>query len=232
MRIQLKLFSLYMVLCAFIPHQALAITAQELKPLSENFLKAQLAQQPDATFTLGNIDPRLRLADCSEPLAIALFNPPTPLAGRVTLQINCPAPSPWKIYIPATLHIFKQVLVAKQALARGHSLNAADVEIQKRPIESLRSAYFSQTEEVIGKIIKRPLAAQAVITASQLENAVLVTKNQQVTINSQNSTVQVKANGIALMDGSLGERIRVRNTSSQKVIEATVEAAGIVRVNP
>ena len=43
--------------------------------------------------------------------------------------------------------------------------------------------------------------------------------------------MEVKMNGMALSDASLGQRIRVKNSSSKRVVEGVVDAPGIVRVN-
>lgn len=39
-------------------------------------------------------DPRLRLAACSGPLALAWHNP-----ARTSVQVQCPGPAPWRIFV-------------------------------------------------------------------------------------------------------------------------------------
>jgi flagella basal body P-ring formation protein FlgA len=212
-----------------------ATTAADLQQQADAYLQHVIREQnlANSQYEIAPIDPRLQLADCAEPLKIALFNPPQPLAGRITLQINCNTLNPWKIYIKATVHVRKAVVVAMRPLARGHALTTEDVQLQERPLESLRQNYFDQPSAVIGKTLKQALAAGTVISANALDNARMVTKNQQVTISSGTSaTINVKTTGVALSDGSQGERIKVRNSASNKVIEATVLAPGLVSVNP
>ncbi len=212
-----------------------ATTAADLQQQANGYLQ-QLIQQQNLTtshYEISPIDPRLQLADCTDPLKVALFNPPVPLAGRITLQINCTAPTPWKIYVKATVHVLKAVIVAIRPLARGYTITMADVQLQERPMESLRQNYFESTAAVIGKTLKQSVATGTVISATALDNARMVKKNQQVTITSgASATINVKTNGVALSDGSMGERISVRNSASNKVIEATVLAPGLVSVNP
>ncbi len=211
-----------------------ATTAADLQQQADGYLQQLIQQQKLTTshYEISPIDPRLQLADCTEPLKVALFNPPAPLMGRITLQINC-TPNPWKIYVKATVHVLKAVIVAIRPLARGYTITMADVQLQERPMESLRQNYFESTAAVIGKTLKQSVATGTVISATSLEKARMVTKNQQVTITSgASATINVKTNGVALSDGSMGERISVRNSTSNKVIEATVLAPGLVSVNP
>ena len=217
------------------PLSQAATTAADLKHHAERFLDQFIAQQnlTISHYDIGQIDPRLQLPTCAQPFSVALFNPPTPLAGRITLQMQCDGPSPWKIYVKATLHVMKNVVVALRPLVRGYALTLADVQLEARPLASLRQNYFENTAAVSGKKLKQAIAAGTVISATSLDNARLVSKNQQVTITSGiNASINVKTNGVALRDGNLGDRITVRNSTSNKVIEATVIAPGLVSVNP
>jgi flagella basal body P-ring formation protein FlgA len=210
-------------------------TASDLKRHSERFLDHLITQQnlTASHYEIGQIDPRLQLPTCEQPLNVALFNPPTPLSGRITLKIQCDTPSPWKIYVKATLHVMKNVVVALRPLSRGYTLTPEDVRLETRPLSSLKQNYLENTTAVSGKKLRQAVAAGTVISATSLDNARLVIKNQQVTISSgSNASINVKTNGVALRDGNLGDRITVRNSSSGKMIEATVIGAGLVSVNP
>jgi flagella basal body P-ring formation protein FlgA len=56
-----------------------------------------------------------------------------------------------------------------------------------------------------------------------------VKKGNQVVILAQIGTLQVRMNGKALSNGAVGERIKVENNSSNRRIEATVIASGVVK---
>ena len=43
--------------------------------------------------------------------------------------------------------------------------------------------------------------------------------------------MQVKMSGTALEDASLGQRVKVKNSSSKRIVEGVVNAAGIVYVS-
>jgi flagella basal body P-ring formation protein FlgA len=63
-----------------------------------------------------------------------------------------------------------------------------------------------------------------------LQPNVLVRRGQQVTLIAANSGVQIRAQGQALTEGAVDQRVRVQNVSSLKVVEGVVESDGAVRV--
>jgi flagella basal body P-ring formation protein FlgA len=59
---------------------------------------------------------------------------------------------------------------------------------------------------------------------------VLVRRGQQVTLLARTGSIEIRAQGRALSDGGVSDRIRVQNVNSLKVVEGVIEDAGIVRV--
>jgi flagella basal body P-ring formation protein FlgA len=59
---------------------------------------------------------------------------------------------------------------------------------------------------------------------------VLVRRGQAVTLLAQTGTLEIRAQGHALTEGGMHDRIRVQNANSLKVVEGTIENAGTVRV--
>jgi len=55
-----------------------------------------------------------------------------------------------------------------------------------------------------------------------------VHRGQEVDLLADHGAIQVKSQGEALGDGAVGNRIKVRNKSSGRIIEGTIRSAGIV----
>jgi flagella basal body P-ring formation protein FlgA len=51
-----------------------------------------------------------------------------------------------------------------------------------------------------------------------------------VTIVAQSRTLNIRADGVAVADAQIAERVRVRNRSSGREIDAVVRAADLVEV--
>jgi len=60
----------------------------------------------------------------------------------------------------------------------------------------------------------------------------LIERGQRVTVLAGGNGLEVRMPAEALSHGAKGERIRVRNLSSHRIIEGVVAGAGLVRVNP
>ena len=174
-------------------------------------------------------DRRLRLRECDEDLE-TFSSTDIPGRSRYSVGIRCNSDQPWTLYVPVTVSILRKVLVVDRGVKRGGLLTKADMRLEERDVTRLRQDYLERPEQALGKTPKRSLKAGAVLTASLLESSSVVRRGNRVTILGEIGGISVRMQGKALDDGALGERIQVRNSSSNRRIEATVVAAGIVRV--
>lgn len=191
--------------------------------------KAKSEHRSRAEITVGRLDPRLRLTACGEDLAA--FQPPGGRSlGNTTVGIRCPAPKPWTIYVPVKVIVYRAVVVSARPLPRGQLLGAGDVKLEQANLAELRAGYLTDPSQAIGNKLKRPLSDGTPLSAAMIQAPHLVKRGQQVTVINEVSGVQVRITGKALMDGASGERIRVRNPSSRRVVEAMVVSPGVVRI--
>lgn len=177
----------------------------------------------------GRLDNRLRLAACRQPLDT--FSPPGKrLMGKVTVGVRCQGEKPWTLYVPVTVAVMSQVVVAKSELTRGATVTRDDVKLEKRDIARLHRGYLRTLEDAIGKTVRYSVRPDQVVTPSRLDSPLAVKRNGRVIILAANDTVQVRMAGTALENGSIGERIRVKNRSSKRELEARVVKQGVVQV--
>lgn len=201
-----------------------------IQAAAEEFVRASLPENSLKHFvTAGNLDPRLRLDECGSPLEA--FSQGTSLnSGRTTIGVRCPAASPWTIYVPVTIEVEVSVLVLRRPLARRSRVELADVEPQVRRMPGLATVFINDTASLQGHRLKRALPAGTALTVEMLQPDLLVRRGQQVTLIAANGGVQIRAQGQALTEGGISDRVRVQNVSSLKVVEGVVESDGIVRV--
>ncbi|MBN2702415.1 MAG: flagellar basal body P-ring formation protein FlgA [Methylothermaceae bacterium] len=183
----------------------------------------------DFDIKVNSLDPRLRLTHCDQPLAISLLRDKTPV-GAVSVGVACRGSHPWTIYVRANVRLFQKVAVLARSLAKGTVLEEAMVILKRTDIADLRGGYFSTTESALGKRLTRSLPAGAVLTRRELTSLKIVHKGDAVMIRARGGGLDVRMGGHALMDGGLGERIRVRNDRSQRVVEGVVRGPNEVRV--
>ncbi len=204
----------------------------QIRRIAKTFIESRL-QHIKATRTIvqiGNIDPRLRLAHCSE-RPEAWLPTSARLVGFTTVGIRCNGNKPWSLYLQVRIRVFRRIAVARTALPRGTTIGAQDFQLVEREVTSNPTLYLSDARRLIGMRVTRPMAAGQVIMISSLAPARLVLRGQKVVILANMEGLSVRMQGTALQDGARGAIIRVRNSSSRRIIEATVVRRGTVMVN-
>ena len=185
------------------------------------FLQEETKNVPDSEITIRPLDKRLRLSKCTS--ALDIFWPlGKKKFGSTTVGIRCTGDKPWKIYIGAYIHIYKEVWVTNTAIQRGQIISRENIAMERRDVTKMTRGYVLANLPIIGKRLKRNIQAFQVLTDNLLESQKLIKRGDRITIVSKSGNIMVQANGVALGDGSKGDRIRVKNLSSKREIEAYV----------
>lgn len=196
----------------------------------KHFLTSNL-RHPDQAYEIHiePLDRRLRLAQCAQPLAA--FSPPGgKLMGSTTVGVHCHGPKPWTIYTQVQIKVFQKVVVLAKALPRDAIIAKDALTLHKKDLARLRQGFLTHYEQALGKQLKRPLPAGSVLTTVNLAAPKLIKRGQKVIIHAHTPGFDIRMAGDALMDGEKGQRIRVRNDQSQRIVEGIVIAPGIIRV--
>lgn len=181
------------------------------------------------TVEVGPLDPRLRVPECGAPLD-TFFPAGSQAAGNTTVGVRCRGPHPWLLYIPVTVRVMADVVVAARPLPMNTVISGTDVKVARRDLSRLTAGYFTRADEVAGKVVNRPVSLGTALTPLVLAAQTLVKRGQEVTILAKTGTMEVRMTGRALSDGAAGDTVRVRNLSSKRIVEGTVTAAGVVQV--
>jgi flagella basal body P-ring formation protein FlgA len=178
---------------------------------------------------VGRLDSRLKLAACDQP--IEGFDSPNGLRnGRGVIGVRCTGSTPWKLYVPVSIATLEAVVVARRPLVRGQTLTAGDLSLEQMDTNRLHKAYYTRVEDVVGLRSKRAVAAGKPIYANQLKREQLVRRGSRVAIVANTGGLLVTMSGKALADGGRGDRIRVENLDSGRVITGTVSGRGVIQV--
>lgn len=179
---------------------------------------------------MGQLDPRLRLTQCELPLTSSLA-PGSQFSGKTTVHIRCNSSRPWTVYISANVMLYGKVIQTAGPLVKGHILQKEDLILVEEDLSRLKYGYFTESKFLIGKQLKRRLSQKRVIKANYVEAAILIKRGELVSILAKSPGYSVKMSGKALSNGAKGDRIRVKNTSSKRIIEGVVLGIGIVSIN-
>jgi flagella basal body P-ring formation protein FlgA len=123
------------------------------------------------------------------------------------------------------------VVVAATDLPRGALLTEKDLSLEELDITALHRGYMEEITDAIGKKLKRNLQRGQVLTPHQVATPLAVKRGNRVTIiASTPGAFEIRMQGQAMDNGAAGDRIKVKNTSSKRVVEATIRSPGIVEV--
>ncbi len=178
---------------------------------------------------VGSLDSRLRLAECDR--ALETYDSPNALSGgRGVVGVRCEGSNPWKLYVPVRIAVIDEVVVTRRSVVRGETLQADDLTLSEMDTSKLRKAYFTQIEDAVGLRSKRSIASGSVVHAGLLKRVNLVKRGSKVEIIANFDGLDVRMRGEALADGGRGDRIRVKNLSSGRVVTGTVTGSGVIHV--
>ena len=154
-------------------------------------------------------------------LQISRSKKDTPPAGRISLSVECDSPK-WRFRASAKINLWVRLVAAKRNISRGEVLTADLLEYKSVDISKHLHSAEPNISKVLGLSVKRELRKNDIISRRYLENKQLVNKDEHILlqVNFANFSANVKA--IALEDGQLGEIIKVKNLSSDKVVQGKV----------
>lgn len=210
------------------PDQLIGVTQGFLEFTVEDYLATgQIEGRYE--IQVNQLDPRVRLAHCDKELTATLESPAQPM-GRVTVRVRCEGSSPWTIFVPAQVKLFRDVVTVTHPLKRGAIIDYPDVTLRERDVGLISQGYMTAIELAVGQKLLRPVVTDQVLSLTHLEQAATVRKGDHVVISARSGTLSVKMPGEALSDGGLSEQIRVKNLNSNRVVKARITAPGQVEV--
>ncbi|MBI2380980.1 MAG: flagellar basal body P-ring formation protein FlgA [Gammaproteobacteria bacterium] len=206
------------------PYQPLGSITQSVREYFDaQPVKPSVSRQE---YRIGSLDPRLQLSACANPLTSKLA-PGNPGGSNLTVAVSCSTPKNWTVYVPVRVARYMPVLVSRGASARGTRLSAGDLEIREVDVAGLRGVPLDTATPYAGAQLKRNLQAEQPLTTDDI---CLICKGELITIAARGPRLTVKIPGIATADANLGQRVMVRNQSSQRVVQARVTGPAEVEI--
>jgi flagella basal body P-ring formation protein FlgA len=184
----------------------------------------------DLKVEVHSIDPRLRVHRCRTSLQGFLPHG-AKHRGHTTVGVRCADAKPWKLYLRAQIRRFEHIVHLRAPVYPRQALSHEDIELKRVDTSRLTGAYFDDPQLVLGKIVKRRIRAGTVLRANMLSIPKAVQRGQDVLIEADAGGIQIRAKGVALGTGQVGDVIKVKNHMSGRIVQAIIKAQGIVRVS-
>lgn len=196
----------------------------------KQFVMQQNVPLENLHVTLTSLSDRLVLPKCGKSLQISMA-PGTKLQGNTSLAVSCASPEKWKIHVAAHIDGQVNVLIARHPIPRGTIIQNEDMEFVLRRYSQLSYGYYGSAKLLTNMEAKRNIKTGQVLTPNLVKAQKMVLRGEHITIIAQNGGLNLRVKGKALMDGKMGQMIKVKNLNSKKLIYARVISAGIVKVN-
>lgn len=175
------------------------------------------------------LDSRLKLTACERPLEA--FLPSGRVApGNLTVGVRCSGAQPWSLYVPVQVKLMRPVAVLVRTLTRGAIIDRDDFTLKEQDTASLRAGFIDDPELLVGMRLKHSLSAGSVISNRHLDRPSVVRRGDRVVLEAGARGFIVRMQGKALEDAAAGDRVRVENLSSSRVVEGRVTSDGRVRI--
>lgn len=165
---------------------------------------------------------------CSTP---AIADTPTAVRNGVAqIRVRCIGSPGWTRFVALQVEQDTLVAVLRAPLARGQALSATQIDWQSRDALRLPADVLTQATALTSLSARRDLAAGTVLSQSQLIAPKTIARGQAVMLVSRAPGMEIRAPGEALADAALGARVRVRNSTSRRIVEGIAQADGTVEV--
>lgn len=154
----------------------------------------------------------------------------SPPAGRVRLTVECESPK-WQLRASAKVDLWTPLVVAKRDLQRAEILNEDLLTYRSLNIAHHLHGMETDIKPLLGMQVRRNVKTGDVITRRLLEKKYLINRDQHVDLKVSSASFTASVTAVALEDGQLGQRIKVKNLTSDAIIEGVVTAKGVVETS-
>lgn len=200
-----------------------------LRQATEQFLRMQTAGLPgQVSIVIGQIDPRMNLAACA---ALEPFLPNGSRAwGKTTVGVRCNAPTPWTIYVSATVRVLANYIVTAAPLAQGQTVGQNDIATMHGDIATLPPGIITDASQAVGRTVLSSLSAGSPLRQDSLRSQQAVQQGQTVRLVSGGSGFRVSTEGKALNSAAEGQLVQARTPGGQ-VVSGIAKLGGILEVS-
>ena len=155
-----------------------------------------------------------------------------PLRGPTVLRVGIDVDGQTlrTMSVTADIRYLRPVLVASYMLGRGEALDETMFELAERDIANLRHGYFTEPAMLFDMQTRRSMAEGAVLTRNHVSAIPVVRRGAPVELVARTNRISASALGEAMQDGGVGERIRVKNSDSGKILYGQILDANTIQI--
>ena len=172
------------------------------------------------------IDPRITINECDSKLEVNILENNN--SRNINVKISCELPEFWQMFLPLKIKRLLPVLVAASNLNKGSVLDHDNTEVLYIEEHKIRGETLSDNTQILGAKLKSNIQKGSAVYSN---NICLVCKGEEVVIIASSDVFEIKTEGTALTNGTIGQQVKIKNNRSGKVISGRVDAINKVVIN-
>jgi flagellar basal body P-ring formation protein FlgA len=136
-----------------------------------------------------------------------------------------------KIFIQTKISVYSTVFKTKKVIDKGKVLKLQDIFPSQISIRSKPNNLIFNINNIIGKETKFTIGKETTLVKSMISAIPDIRRNDKITIIYNNNNLELKLKGLALNNGSVGEKIKVKSFFRNKIFEGEIIDSKYVAVN-
>ena len=128
-----------------------------------------------------------------------------------------------------SVKVFDYVIIANHDLRMETPVTESDFRLAEIPIDG-RAEYVKDIQDVKGLVPHRIIRAGSPVSINYFDQPLVIRSGAPVKIVVNYKGIKASAKGVAMTRGRIGEIIKVKNESSQRIVTARVIDSGTVEV--
>lgn len=182
------------------------------------------AKPPRVEVTLGQLDPRLKLAPCQK--VTAYMPQGFKLWGNSRVGLRCERGSVrWNVFWPVTVKVWGPAVVLANAVQAGQTLAPQDLKMVEVDLAESTSPAVAELSEAVGRTVQRHLQAGQSLREADLRARRWFSAGDPVRLHVKGPGFMASSEGTALGHGDEGRCTRIR-TSQGRVVCAQPVGVG------
>ncbi len=150
-------------------------------------------------------------------------------AGICLLELEQNGGRTRSVQVPFKVFAKRKIFMMRNPGKQGDIIRKADISVKEIHLTGRNSEYPAAAEDITGRILKRDIAANTVITRQILEDQIALQRGDSVNIVLEGNGLLVRTKGKAVDKGRIGDTVRVKNiTSGREVIGKVVSSSAVV----
>ncbi len=216
---------------AVIERASVSVGVERLRPAVGRAL-VERGLAPGADFAFDNDQIRIQLPAGVEVGVVVEQMQYDAARGRfnATLLIGEDANNSDRLKVTGRVHQTTEAVVLTRAIQPGETIRLSDVQIVRLRADQVGAATVTDPSRMVGRTVRRAMAAGQPIRATELAPVLFVTRNSLITVKVDSPRLTLVMQGKALDDGGDGDTVRVVNTRSDKMVQGLVTGPGEVTV--